>query len=376
MGKTITAQATAAHSSAVSKISYLCSFPAFAADILPHMKPMLPIRSVSTGVTLLLASTLACATALVAQPQGNPAPGSYQGRPQPATPRTYPTGSSYGNRAPSGYPGSPNRPAPQQGYAYHQAPQPGNNPAPRYGYNQAPRYGYEQPQNRYGNAPRGYGYGQSQGAPYPQPQGEPMPGYAQGSGFQQQPNAPTTGSVPNRNANYSGMSPQQAQRQNPQQRFWQQQNDGTGPNATRGEHLQQWMASHNALNPRDQQRALEREPGFNQLPQQTQQRMLDRLQRLNSMAPEQRERVLTRSEQMERLSPVQRGEVRSAMGELGALPQDRRRAVAHTFRELRPMSPEQRNQILNSPEYRQQFNDQERSTLNNLLNVSPMLPQQ
>ncbi len=265
---------------------------------------------------------------------------------------------------------------PQQPYAgrggytgstYGQAGRNSGRPQPAYGQPQGNGYG---PAQR--GLPQGSGYGHGNG--YGQPNG-----YGQASGYAQRGTTPQNGpaqpSVPNRNANYNGMN-QQPARQSPQQSFWRQQPNGMGPNSTRGEHLQQWMQQHNSLTTQDQQRALQREPGFNQLPQQTQQRMLDRLQRLNSMPPKQRERTLQRSEQMERLSPVQRGEVRSAMGELGALSQDRRRAVARTFRELRPMSPDQRNQFLNSPAFRQQFNDQERGTLENLLTVSPMLPQQ
>ena len=288
---------------------------------------------------LFASAAMVCAQAVQAQPQGNrqPQPGGYaQPHSQPVAPRSYVGG---------GYPGANGPVIRNPGYPQARyAPQQGNS--------------YPQPQRSY---------------PQPGPYGQNSR-YAQNGGYAQPQNGPQAPvAIPNRNANYTGNN--QPMRQNPQQRFWQQQ-DGTGPNATRGEHLQQWMAHHNTLTTEDQQRALQREPGFNQLPQQTQQRMLDRLGRLNSMPAEQRERTLQRSEQMERLSPGQRGQVRSAMGELGALPQDRRRAVARSFRELRSLTPEQRNQVLNSPGYRQQFSDGERSTLNNLLTVSPMLPQQ
>ncbi len=149
-----------------------------------------------------------------------------------------------------------------------------------------------------------------------------------------------------------------------------------GPNATRGEHLQQWMQQHNQMTTQQQQQALQHEQGFRQLPPETQQRMLNRLDRLNNLPPDQRARVLQRSEQMERLNPDQRGQVRNAMGQLGALPQDRRRLVARSFRDLRDLPPQQQNQLLNSPEYRQQFSDEERGTLGNLLSVGPMLPRQ
>jgi hypothetical protein len=167
---------------------------------------------------------------------------------------------------------------------------------------------------------------------------------------------------------------------NPGQRFGGQQGGAVmGPQnngaRTRGEHLNQWMQQHHNMSPQDQERALRKEPGFNQLPQQTQQRMMQRLDRLNSMPPEQRERVLQRGEVMERMSPQQRMQVRGAMGQLSSLPDDRRRAVARSWRELRGLPAAQQNQILNSPQYRQQFSDEERGTLGNLLSVSPLLPQ-
>ncbi len=134
------------------------------------------------------------------------------------------------------------------------------------------------------------------------------------------------------------------------------------------------MQQHNNLTPQQQQRALQGEPGFRQLPPQTQQQMMDRLNRLNSMPEQQRERVISRNEDMERMTPQQRGDVRGAMSQLSGLPQDRRRLVARSFRDLRNMPVQDRNALLNSPQYRQQFTDEERGTLGNLLAVSPLLP--
>ncbi len=58
------------------------------------------------------------------------------------------------------------------------------------------------------------------------------------------------------------------------------------------EHLAQWMDRHSNLPLADQQKALENEPGFRDLPPQTQQRMRDRLTQLNNMTPDQRQRIL------------------------------------------------------------------------------------
>jgi hypothetical protein len=142
------------------------------------------------------------------------------------------------------------------------------------------------------------------------------------------------------------------------------------------EHLAQWMDRHSNLSPTDQQRALENEPGFRNLPAQTQQAMRNRLTELNNMTPEQRRRRLERTEAMERLTPPQRQQVRGALEQYRGLPEDRRRLVARAFHDLREMPEPQRQAILNSDRFRSQFSDQERGTLSNLLTVEPYLPVQ
>jgi Protein of unknown function (DUF3106) len=140
------------------------------------------------------------------------------------------------------------------------------------------------------------------------------------------------------------------------------------------DHLPQWMARHSNLSPAEQQRALENEPGFRDLPPQTQQRLHDQLNQLNSMTPEQRRRTVEHTEAMEHLTPSQREQFRGAMQQYRGLPEDRRRLVARAFRDLREMPVPQRQAILNSDHFRSQFTDQERGTLSNLLAVEPYLP--
>jgi hypothetical protein len=138
-------------------------------------------------------------------------------------------------------------------------------------------------------------------------------------------------------------------------------------------HLGQWMAQHSNLAPAQQQQALEREPGFRQLPAQQQQHMRERLSQLDAMPPLERQRMIARNEAMERLSPDQRTQVRGAMSQLGSLPQDQRRMVARSFRELRQLPPDQRYAAMNSARYGY-LNPTQRATLNNLIRVEPMLP--
>jgi Protein of unknown function (DUF3106) len=134
------------------------------------------------------------------------------------------------------------------------------------------------------------------------------------------------------------------------------------------------MQRHSNLPLPAQQRALENEPGFRELPPQTQDRLRNQLIQLNHMSPVQRQRMTERTELMERLTPDQRQQFRSSVQELGQFPEDRRRMIAHAFRDLRELPPPQREAQLNSDRLRGQFSDQERHTLSNLLSVEPYIP--
>jgi len=122
-----------------------------------------------------------------------------------------------------------------------------------------------------------------------------------------------------------------------------------------------------------QQAALDREPGFRELPLQTQMQMHQRLAQLNAMTPEMRARTLAHTEAMERLSPAQRSQVRGVMQQLGSLPQDQRRQVIRSFRDLRMLPPQERMGLVNSPRYGW-MNYQQRTALINLIVIAPMLP--
>jgi hypothetical protein len=122
------------------------------------------------------------------------------------------------------------------------------------------------------------------------------------------------------------------------------------------------MSQHSGMTLEQQQAALDREPGFHDLPPQTQLQMHQRLAQLNAMTPEMRARLLAHNEAMERLTPLQRSQVRGAMEQLGSLPMEQRRQVMRSFRELRML-----------PRYGW-LNYEERTVLTNLIVVAPLLP--
>jgi hypothetical protein len=140
------------------------------------------------------------------------------------------------------------------------------------------------------------------------------------------------------------------------------------------EHMQQWMDHHSILSLPEQQRALENNPGFRELPRQLQQYELNELARLNNMDPQQRARMLNRNEALERMSPPQRQQYRDAVQRLNELPTPRRRDIVRAILDLREMPPDQRQQAINSPAFRAQFSDPERSMLSTILTVEPYTP--
>ncbi len=143
---------------------------------------------------------------------------------------------------------------------------------------------------------------------------------------------------------------------------------------SRGEHLPQWMANHQNLNPAQQEEALRREPGFSRLPQQQQQQLIDRLHKLDNAPPQVRQRILARNEMFERLPAQQKQAIRGASQALSQMPPDRNMAVRHAFRDLRGLPPDQRVNVLNSARFQAEFSPQERTILGNLLSIEPYQP--
>ena len=137
------------------------------------------------------------------------------------------------------------------------------------------------------------------------------------------------------------------------------------------DHLQQWMENHKNLSLPDQQRALQNEPGFHELPSQVQQRELNQLGRLYNMNPQMRDRKLERNEILEHMSAPQLQQYHGAVQTFATMPPDRRRFMARAILDLREMPPEQRDQVIASPRFGALFSDGERSTIRTLLSVEP-----
>ena len=134
------------------------------------------------------------------------------------------------------------------------------------------------------------------------------------------------------------------------------------------------MEKHSNLSLPDQLKALENEPGFREYPPQTQQRLRDELVRLNNMTPQQRDQMLQYNERLESRTPQQQEQFRSGMQLFNGLPPNRKLAFRTAFRSLREMPPAQRQAVIDSPRFRAQFSDPERTSLSNILAVEPYPP--
>lgn len=150
----------------------------------------------------------------------------------------------------------------------------------------------------------------------------------------------------------------------------------TAPNGAvksppREEHLEKWMQSHGNLSLSEQQRALQNEPGFRELPRQMQQNRLNMLGRLYNMNPQQRSRMLNGVENLERLSPQQQQQWDHAVQQLHGSPIPRRRMMIHAIADLREMPPDQRQQVIDSPRFAGDFSPEERQAIRTILTVYP-----
>jgi hypothetical protein len=136
-----------------------------------------------------------------------------------------------------------------------------------------------------------------------------------------------------------------------------------------GPHMGDWFRRNENLPPDQQLRKLEQNPDFKQLPPERQERLRQRLQNFNSLPTEQKDRILQRMETYEHLSADQQQRVHQMFRQYRELPQDRRQELKQAFRQLEGLGPDERQKVLDSPEYRRNFSDQERGLLRGMSTI-------
>jgi Protein of unknown function (DUF3106) len=143
-----------------------------------------------------------------------------------------------------------------------------------------------------------------------------------------------------------------------------------------GPHFGDWLRNHEKQSPADRLKALEQDPGFQNLPPDVKDRMRNRLQDFNNRPSEQQQQILQRMETFEHLSPDQQQKVRGMFRDFRNLPPERRRALNQGLRFLQDMPADQRQKAVDSDVFRSRFSDQERDLLRGMsaVGINPGAP--
>jgi len=137
-----------------------------------------------------------------------------------------------------------------------------------------------------------------------------------------------------------------------------------------GPHKGDWLRKYFGLPPAQQEETLEKDPSFQALAPDAQKHLLDRLRTFNSLAPEKQQKILNRMEFYEHLPPEKQTEANNLFQRYHSLPSDQRSQVSQGFRKMRDMTPEQRTQYMNSEEFHNNYNDQQRELLRGMSDLT------
>jgi hypothetical protein len=137
---------------------------------------------------------------------------------------------------------------------------------------------------------------------------------------------------------------------------------------------QKWMTKLQQMSPAEQERFLDNNRRFQNLPAWRQEEIRARLKQWNSLTPEQKQTLIRRAQILERMSPAERREIRQViLPEWRQLPPDRRQVLKRKLLELRGLNDAEREKRLNDPAFEQGLSPQEQDLLEKLskLKVGP-----
>jgi hypothetical protein len=168
----------------------------------------------------------------------------------------------------------------------------------------------------------------------------------------------------------------------PQQQSAPSQHNQNSPQASQnpslhlngpGPHRGEWLRKYMTLPPHQQEQQLQHDPSFKSLPPQKQNQLMDRLRQFNSRPPDQKAQILNRMETFEHMTPQQQAAARSLYDRYRTLPEDQRSQVSQAYRRLRGMPPSARHELLDSEEFQNNYNEEQRAILRGMsdLNVAP-----
>ncbi len=135
-------------------------------------------------------------------------------------------------------------------------------------------------------------------------------------------------------------------------------------------HIGQWLQKNRNLTPEQQEKALAADPDFQKLPPERQQHLIERLRQFNSLPSDKRQRMLARMDAFEHLTPEQQQQARQIFAQVRQMPDERRQQFRKGMRQLADMPPEQRHAALDSPEFRNNYTDNERNLMRQVVQLN------
>lgn len=136
-----------------------------------------------------------------------------------------------------------------------------------------------------------------------------------------------------------------------------------------------WVENMRNMTPEEQQRFMQNDARFNNLPSQRQEQIRRNLQNWNKLTPEQQQEDRRREAALERMTPEQRQYFLNVVGpKYQTLPPDRKQLVNRHLNVLGHMSPETQQAALNDPKFMEDLSPDEQDVvrnLNSLRNAEP-----
>jgi hypothetical protein len=128
-----------------------------------------------------------------------------------------------------------------------------------------------------------------------------------------------------------------------------------------------WVENLQEMSPEEQDRFLQNNQRFHNLPPERQQQIRQRLQRWNRLTPEERNALRDRERIFERMTPEQRQHIQQELlPKWQQLPLDRRQRLIGRLRTLRGLSDSERQARLNDPRFMQGLTRDEQGMLRDL----------
>jgi hypothetical protein len=128
-----------------------------------------------------------------------------------------------------------------------------------------------------------------------------------------------------------------------------------------------WVENVRSMTPEEQERFMQNDARFKNLPPQRQQQIRNNLQKWNSLTPDQQAEVQRREGALERMTPAQRQYFTQVVGpKYQALPPGRKLAINRHLAMLQQMSPETQEAALNDPRFMNGLSPDEQGLLRDL----------